>query len=348
MRQLSILLAVLIYAECNSQENLPNIILLIGDGTGLTQISSGMYANNNKTALESFEYIGLSKTHSFDQLITDSAASGTAIASGVKTYNKVIGINSKNIPQKNILEICQEKGYSTALLATSSIVHATPASFYAKVKSRYKYQDIALQLSEHSLDLFIGGGKTHFIKRRDKRNLINEMTEYEFVNNLDQIVNNNSKKMAYFTYMEEPPSRLEGRKPALEDMTSTSIRKMESLGKPFFMMIEGSQIDWAGHDNDMKYLLSEFKEFNRTIARVIEYAKKDRNTLVIVTADHETGGLALSGGSLKRNTVKGVFSMGGHSATMVPVFSYGPNAEIFKGIYENTEIFDKMLMAITK
>jgi len=123
-----------IYAQDNTP---PNIILMIGDGMGLTQISAGMYANNNNTVLEEFSYVGLSKTYAANQLITDSAASGTAMATGVKTYNGVLGIDPKNIQYKSILEICHELGYATGLLATSSIVHATPASFYAKVLKGY-------------------------------------------------------------------------------------------------------------------------------------------------------------------------------------------------------------------
>ena len=138
---------------------------------GLSQISAGMYSNNNNTALEYFEYIGLSKTAAFNKLVTDSAASGTAMASGVKTLNGVIGIDSNNIHQKTILELCQEKGYKTALIATSSIVHATPAAFYANEISRNNYENIALQLSNHNLDIFVGGGSKYFSNRNDKRNL---------------------------------------------------------------------------------------------------------------------------------------------------------------------------------
>ncbi|MDG1023764.1 MAG: alkaline phosphatase [Flavobacteriaceae bacterium] len=348
MRQLSLLVIILSCQLGFTQEKTPNIILMIGDGMGLTQISSGMYANNNSTALEGFEFIGLSKTYASNQLITDSAASGTAMATGVKTYNGAIGIDPQKRPQKSILQYCQEKGYSTALLATSSIVHATPASFYAHVKSRNQYEDIALQLSEDRVDLFIGGGRKHFNKRKDKRDLIQEMTSYEFVNSLKQLKSSDAQKIGYLTYSDEPPKKLEGRKPALEDMAVASIEKMESLGKPFFMMIEGSQIDWGGHANEMQYVLTEFKEFNTTIARVLEYAKADGNTLVIVTADHETGGLALTGGNLKKSLARGSFNTEGHTATMVPVFSYGPTAKAFSGIYENTAIFNKMLETLTK
>jgi len=336
------LIALLTYA----QEKSPNIILLIGDGMGLTQISSGMYANNNQTVLEEFPYIGLSKTYAADQLVTDSAASGTAMAAGVKTFNGVLGIDEKNVAKKSILEYCSELGYKTALLATSSIVHATPASFYAKIHSRREYEAIALQLSEHNVDLFVGGGKKFFADRKDKRNLITEMDNYTFVKSIQEFKKSDSKKIGYLTYDGEPPSLIEGRKPALNELTEISLEKMNATEKPFFMMVEGSQIDWGGHANEMDYVLTEFVEFDKTIKAVLEFAKANGNTLVIVTADHETGGLTLDGGNISKGKVRGSFSTEGHSAAMVPVFSYGPGSEMFSGIYENTAIFDKMLKAV--
>ena len=269
-----------------AEDKLPNIILMIGDGMGLSHITAGMYANNNKTILEEFEYIGLSKTHSLNYLITDSAASGTAMASGVKTLNRVVGIDENNKKTKSILEICKEKKYNVGLVVTSEIVHATPASFYAKVQSRYNYEDIALQLSEHDVDLFVGGGKDYFNKRKDKRNLLEEMSDYTFVDSFDEFKNSSSKKIGFFIYPGKPPSK------------------------------------------------------------ALEFAITDRNTLIIVTSDHETGGLYLSGGNVKKSRVKADFSTGGHSGSMVPVFSYGPNSELFSGIYDNTSIFDKMLKTI--
>jgi alkaline phosphatase len=132
MRKLLFFITLLTLNSLLGQDKTPNIILLIGDGMGLTQISAGMYANDNSTALEGFEYVGLSKTHAIKQLITDSAASGTAMACGVKTLNGVIGIDGRNNKHSSILELYKEKGYATGLLATSSIAHATPASFTQK------------------------------------------------------------------------------------------------------------------------------------------------------------------------------------------------------------------------
>ena len=345
MRRLFYILFLFYIQILFSQDNPPNIILMIGDGMGLTQITTGMYANGNKTSLEEFDYIGLSKTHSLDALVTDSAASGTAMASGIKTLNRTVGIDENNNKQKSILEICKEKNYNVGLVVTSEIVHATPACFYANVTSRYDYEDIALQLSEHSVDLFVGGGKKFFNKRKDKRNLLEEMTSYTFVDDFEEFKDSSSKKIGFLTYPVEPPPKNLGREPSLDVLTEVSLRKL-SKDKSFFIMIEGSQIDWGGHDNSLKYILSEFKEFDLAIAKALEFAKADGNTLVIVTADHETGGMALSGGNVKRSRVKANFTSGEHTGSMVPVFSYGPYSELFKGIYENTAIFDKMLSAV--
>jgi alkaline phosphatase len=303
-----------------------------------------MYANDNSTALEQFDYIGLSKTASFDKLITDSAASGTAMATGIKTNNKVLGISPDNIHQKSILEICKEKGYKTALIATSSIVHATPASFYAKENSRYNYENIALQLRNHNIDIFIGGGSKYFTTRKDERNLINEMSEYEFIKSLDELEKSISTKVGYFTYFDEPPSILNGRPANLDLITRTILNKLSLNKSPFIVVIEGSQIDWGGHDNDSKMVLSEFIDFDSAIKEALEFAKNDGNTLVVVTADHETGGMSLNGGEINNVNIK--FNTKSHTGTMVPVFSFGPSSETFSGIYENTQIFYKLRESI--
>lgn len=329
----------------NAQDS-PNIIFLIGDGMGLSQISSGMYSNENKTALENFEYVGLIKTHSANKLVTDSAASATAMATGQKTYNGVLGINPANIRFKSILEICREKKYRTALIATSTIVHATPAAFYAKNISRYNYEDIAFQLSKQSINIFVGGGEKYFNSRKDEKNLLKNMSSYTFVKNLRQLEKSNSENIGYFTYVGDPPKAQEGRSPLLKDLTKTVLDKLNAKESPFFLMVEGSQIDWAGHANDINYINSEFIDFDSAIQVALDFAKADGNTLVVVTADHETGGLGIKGGNISRNKVSGGFVTGGHTGTMVPVFSYGPNSDTFSGIYDNTKIFDKIIKSL--
>lgn len=326
----------------NGQEESPSIILMIGDGTGLSQITAGMYANNNQTHLESFTNIGLAKTHASNSLVTDSAASGTAIACGEKTLNGVVGINPKNQNLKSILEICEENGYVTGLIATSSIVHATPASFYANVSTRNKYQDIALHLRNSEVDYFIGGGLKHFINRKDKRNLKKEMSSFEFVDNMNEFNSSSSKKIGYFTSFDEPKRISEGRKPALDEATKGMLDQLTANQCPFFLMIEGSQIDWGGHGNDKNYVINEFLDFNQAIGVAVDYVNNHPNTLLIVTADHETGGLGIPFGKIKNFKPDVEFVTKGHTASMVPVFAMGKGAEMFGGIYENTAIFKKM------
>ena len=315
---------------------------------GLSQISSGMYSNNNYTSFERSQHVGLIKTHSFDNLVTDSAAAGTAMSSGVKTYNRVVGMDEKFNPVKSILEICRDKGYMTAIIATSTIVHATPASYYSKVKSRYEYEEIASQLSKSNINFFVGGGEKFFNDRRDKRNLMNEMNDYLFVNSIESFKKINSNKIGFLTSYDSPIGKHEGRKPSLEDILQVTIQKLTSFNKPFFLLVEGSQIDWGGHDNDSEHMISEMLEFDRTVEKVFDFANIDKNTTVIITADHETGGVAIIDGNIEDSKVVNKYISEDHTATMVPIFSFGPYSSLFSGVYDNTEIFDKLEAIIKK
>ena len=332
-----------------SQESKPpNIIMMIGDGMGLSQISSGMYSNNNYTSFERSQHVGLIKTHSFDNLVTDSAAAGTAMSSGVKTYNRVVGMDENFNPVKSILEICRDRGYMTAIIATSTIVHATPAAYYSKVKSRYEYEEIASQLSKSNINFFVGGGEKFFNDRRDKRNLMNEMNDYLFVSSIESFKKINSNKIGFLTSYDSPMGKHEGRKPSLEDIVQVTIQKLKSFNKPFFILVEGSQIDWGGHDNDSEHMISEMLEFDRTVEKVFDFVNIDKNTTVIITADHETGGVAIIDGNIEDSKVVNKYISEDHTATMVPIFSFGPYSSLFSGVYDNTEIFDKLEAIIKK
>jgi len=320
----------------------PNIIMMIGDGMGISQISSSMYSSNNYTPLERSEFVGLIKTHSLDDLVTDSAASGTALSSGVKTYNGVLGLDQNYNPVKTILEICRDEGYMTAIIVTSTIVHATPAAYYSKSKSRYEYQKIADELLKSNVNFFVGGGEKYFNNRDDKRNLIKEMKNYSFVKSLEDYRNINSKNIGFFTAYDDPIQKNFGREPSLDDIIEATIQKLKNFDNPFFILVEGSQIDWAEHDNDPEYLLSEMLEFDEAIDISYKYAEESKNTLVVVTADHETGGAAIVSGNLEESVVKINYSSEDHTSEMVPVFSIGPYSENFKGVYDNTEIFNKL------
>ena len=175
-----------------------------------------------------------------------------------------------------------------------------------------------------------------------------EDKNYEIVSTFSRFKKSESNKLGYFTYNDEPPRALDLRKPSLRDLLSSTLGKLETRNNPFFIMVEGSQIDWGGHGNDTDYVVSEFKDFNGAIDVAFEFAKKNQNTLVIVTADHETGGMGINKGSIKTFRFEAQYTTLGHTATMVPVFSYGPFSEKFSGIYENISIFQKMIESINR
>ncbi|MCA9561761.1 MAG: alkaline phosphatase [Myxococcales bacterium] len=331
-----------------------NIILLIGDGMALPQISAALYSNNNKLNLEQFSIIGFHKPYSANDLITDSAAGATAFACGVKTYNGSIGMNYDTLPCVTILEELDSQGYATGLVATSTIVHATPAAFISHQPIRVFYEAIAADFLKVDIDLAIGGGKRYFDRREDDdRDLVKELrqkgyfvSDY-FKEDLKQVTPTSNRPFIYFTADKHPLTHAAGRD-YLPDATNLAISFLRRRSdKGFFLMVEGSQIDWGGHSNDGGLLVDETLDFDRAVGEALRFARRDGETLVLVTGDHESGGLAIDPGS-EMNKLKLDFTTNGHTAAMVPVFAYGPSAELFSGIYENTEIYHKMKQALGK
>ncbi|MCC6721812.1 MAG: alkaline phosphatase [Bacteroidia bacterium] len=321
-----------------------NVILMIGDGMGLAQICAGMVYREGDLNLSRFKKIGLIKTNSSDDYVTDSAAGATAFSIGKKTFNGAIGVDSLKKPQATILELAEKNNLSTGMVVTCAITHATPGSFIAHVDSRKKKYEIAKDFTKTDIDVVIGGGMAHFTKRPDKINLIdtlikNNYTVYDSTYEIDKIKSN---KFYKFTNNYHLPKMSEGRGNYSENASMKAIETLCKNKKGFFLMIEGSQIDWGSHDTSLSYTVNEMLDFDNAIGKVLDWAEKDGNTLVIITADHETGGLSLTGGSLKDKKLTGKFSTTEHTGIMVPVFAYGPGSDNFTGIYENTDIFHKI------
>lgn len=329
-----------------------NVIFLIGDGMGVTQISAGLYSNSNVLNLERAEYIGLHKSYSYDKLITDSAAGATAFACGVKTYNGAIGVNADTIPVKTLVEEAEEKNYKTGIIATSTIEHATPASFVAHDPYRKNYEAIAVDFLETDCEIFIGGGQKSFDRREsDDRTLSDEFRKkgYTVISYVDQEITEidmtDVEKLLYFTADGSPLPVAQGRD-YLQPATALAINHLDKENKDgFFLMVEGSQIDWGGHANDGKYIITEMLEFDKVVGEAIDFAEKDGNTLVVITADHETGGFAIQQES-KMDSLVTAFTSDYHTGDLIPVLAYGPGAEKFAGIYENTDIYHKIREAL--
>lgn len=340
-----------LYAQSPKPENKPkkpkNIILMIGDGMGTAQIYAAIVMAQDQLNFNRFKFVGFSKTYSADDFITDSAAGGTALSTGKKTKNSYIGVDPEGKKQETILEMAEKNGLSTGMVTTCDITHATPASFIAHVSSRKQMDDIALDFLKTDIDVFIGGGLNRFNKREDKLNLVDSLKKrnYQMVYKLDSLQFIRKGKLAGLLYPNHPPKISEGR----GDMLRTGVRKAVELlsqnKKGFFMMVEGSQIDWGGHDTNSTYVVNEVIDFDKAIGAALDFAERDGNTLVIVTADHETGGLSLVGGDIRSYKIKASFAWSDHTGVMVPVFAYGPGAEEFTGIMQNTDIFLKIKKA---
>ncbi len=331
------------YTKKKPKAEVKNIIFMVGDGMGVAQVYAGLIANKGELYIRTMPVSGFSKTNSADNLITDSAAGATAFSIGEKTNNGAIGVDKNDVPKKTILEMAVEKGLGTALVSSCAVTHATPASFIAHQPNRGMYEEIAADFLNVDIDVFIGGGRDHFAKRKDGRNLLMELEakNYEVITTMDSLKYVKGDKVAGLVSAEHPDPYIMGRGDMLGNATEFTIDKLKKKDNGFFLMIEGSQIDWGGHDNNVPYIVTEMLDFDRTIGRVLEFAAKDKETLVVITADHETGGFSINGGDLATGVVEGKFTTGGHTGIMVPVFAYGPKAELFSGIMENTDIYYK-------
>lgn len=325
-----------------------NIILFIGDGMGVAHFTAAVTVSGTQLHTADMPVVGLSKTNSYDGYLTDSGAGGTAIATGVKTRYGMIGMHPDSTVVESIVEIAKRNGLSTGVVSTSSITHATPASFVAHNISRGNHEEIANDFTTGKIDLFMGGGLNYFTQRKDSADLTVKLKEigYSVVTNPDELAGITSDKLAGLFYPRHMPKLSEGRSISLSLMTRKAIEILSKNEKGFFLMVEGALIDFAGHDGDADNIVRELLEMDEAVGEALDFASKKGKTLVIVTSDHETGGMALTGGNLHERRVTATFASTDHTGVMVPVFASGPGATKFGGVMENTEIFERMIMAL--
>lgn len=336
------------FGQNNFEETrVKNVILMIGDGMGIPQIYHAMTAVADNLNIERSTNTAIVVTRSANDDVTDSAAAGTAIATGTKTNNGSIGVDANGKPLKSILKIAEENGLSTGVVATSDITHATPASFIANVANRGQASEIAAQFISSGVDVFIGGGYDTFAKRKDGKNLVDSLKahNYQVITSPEEVASAKGVKVAGLLYPEHAPKMIDGRGDMLSTSTAKAIEILSQNDKGFFLMVEGSQIDWGGHDNNIDYIHTELLDFDKAVGVAIDYAEKNPKTLVIVVADHETGGLTLVEHSVTKGKMEPDFSTTHHSATPVGLYAYGKGADSFKGFIDNTDIFRLMLNA---
>ena len=330
-------------------ESPQNVVLIIGDGMGLSAISAALYQNFNKLNLEFLPVVGMVKCHSADNIITDSAAGATAFASGKKTKNNVLGLDAYGTPVKTIIDYAKLHHHKCGLITTSSIVHATPAAFLAHQPNRFLYDNVAFDITQEPIDLLIGGGRKFFNEIGDKGKSYLSMLKsagYKILHwdqhQLHKISRESAERLVFFTAENQPPRKKAGRK-YLPEACKVGLDFLSKDDRGFFLMIEGGQIDMAAHQKNGEEVVQEIQDLDKAIAQVLRFYIKNPNTLIIITADHETGGLALNDGKI--NDVELAFTTNGHTASMVPLFAIGPQSHLFHGIYDNTEIFKKIMQA---
>jgi alkaline phosphatase len=343
---LSILL--LTVANASAQPEQPkNIIFMIGDGMGTGQLSALVLAHPGAAVLD-FPVAGFCATQSATNFVTESAAGGTALSTGYRTSNAAVGLRPDGQPAQTLLEFAQDLGKAIGIIATSSVTHATPATFLAHVSSRKLEFDIAEQMAASGADVIIGGGRQWFLpegkggKRPDGRNLLAEMEKIGYsVSVTQQPPSSVGDKLIWLTANDGtvPAPR---RQPTSADMLGEALRLLSAKESGFVLMLEGSQIDWACHDNDFRRTRDELLDFDSAIRTALDFAAKDGKTLVVVTADHETGGLGVMGAKPDGSDMYAKWLHKEHSGALVPVLAYGPGAERFGGIQRNDELARKL------
>lgn len=349
---LSMLLACpLMLAGCGStsaltEEPPQNVILIIGDGMGVPQVYASVVAERaNNSAFLRFPFSGFSRTYSRNKYRTDSSAGGTALTTGKKVDNYHVNWGPDSARYNTIFDDAKSQGMSTGFVVTSSVLDATPAATYGHVPYRKMFDTLSLQMAQCEHNVMIGGGRKNFetANRKDGLAPLDTLAKrgYTVVNTLGDMLLFPGDSLVALLYEGDPLTA-----PARGNVLELGARKaIEVLGrnpKGFALMIEGSQIDWACHNNDTAYLRAELADFEQMLNAVLDFAERDGHTLVVVTADHETGGVTLPSGDIEKGENEVKFLWGSHTGCMVPVFAYGPGAKVFSGIQENVDIPNKI------
>ncbi|MCB9284706.1 MAG: alkaline phosphatase [Lewinellaceae bacterium] len=338
-----------------------NIILLVGDGMGLAQVSYLYVSSVDRVHFSRFQFNGLHINTPVGDRITDSAAGATAIATGSKTRNGAVGVNANGVPQQSLLELAALQEKRTGLIATTSITDATPAAFFAKVRNRKDQDSIALQFVHAPIDFAAAGGFQFFAKNKFQGNLLDSLRASGVNIDTLSLPAKSLDPSRRYVFLLGPDSLYHmvekdrpGRGNFLPDATKLAIDYLAKGENGFFLLVEGSLIDWGCHNNDTLMVREELRDFNRAVGVALDFAERDGHTLVVVTGDHETGGFVLS--PEKETRIQGMdttviyhkeriipaFFTKEHTASLVPVFAYGPGAERFSGVYQNTELFEKL------
>ena len=321
-----------------------NIILFIGDGMGPAQLTAATFLRDDMN-MARMPVGGLVLTSSNDR-ITDSAAGATALATGRVTNNRMLSVSPEGEPYRLITHVAQEAGKRTGVVATSRVVHATPAAFSISNADRRAEHEIAAQFVDAPLDLVLAGGSSQFLPeeegggREDGRSIVSEMEAqgFAYFDDISQLSETEAADKVLGLFVSQNFDPYPDRGEVTTDLTLAAIANLSRGDEGFFLMVEGSQIDWAGHDNVADWMGQEVLDLDNAVGAALDFAERDGNTLVIVTADHETGGYTLLRDRSDAQSHEDHFATGYHSASAVPILAYGPSAERFGGLMHQSRV----------
>lgn len=327
-----------------------NVILMIGDGMSLMHVYTAWAANRGKLWLENAQATGLSKTWAVKKLVTDSGSGGTSLATGVKTVYHAVGVDPEGKPLTSLVDVAKELGKDAGMAVTCRLWDATPCDFCCHNIDRDKEEELVGDYPTSGVDFVFGGGAQKFTNRKDGRDIFKELQKkgYHVSRTLDDFFAYDKNSRIFAVPYDKDTPLPDERGDLLARASLKGISLMNQNKNGFFMMIEGSQLDDYGHFNQLDLLMKETLDFDQTVGEVMKWAAKDGETLVVVTADHETGGLTLVNGNKDEGRVECCFSTKDHSGAMVPVYAFGPGAENFTGIFENTDVFKKIKKLMTE
>ena len=319
-----------------------NVIFMIGDGMGLEQISAAWVCNGGHLNLDNFTKTGIQRTYCANRLVTDSAAAGSALATGSKTNYGMIAMSPDSVAVESLAEYAMSKGKRAGAAVTCRVNDATPAVFFSHSPTRKDQEGIVAQMAESGVYFLSGGGIKYWKDREDGRDITAEIQDkgYSFASTKEELMAVKEGPVVALMADYELPFALD-RGDALPASVSKALQLLDNK-KGFFLMIEGSMIDDGGHDNKAGHTMEEIFDFDRTLGIVLEWAAKDGETLVVVTGDHATGGMTLLSGSLPEHRIRVNFSTTGHNGICLPVYAWGPHSEDFVGVYENAELSQKI------
>lgn len=325
------------------------VILFIGDGVGASYWTAARFASD-ALAVEAFDVMGLVDTRSSSSRVTDSAAGATVYATGVRTYNGAIGVGPDSLPRRTVLEVAEELGLATGLVATSTITHATPASFAAHVVSRSMQSEIARHIAAKEIEVLLGGGRRFFDgSAANASNLLPELRQrYTYIETADQLraLSTDTVDALLGLFAADGMERaIDGRTPTLDEMTRTALSILDRNEDGFFLMVEGSQPDWRGHANEpIEAVVAEMLDYDRAIGVALEYQERNPETLIVVVADHETGGLAIH--TDENGEIVAHYTTDYHTGQMIPLFARGPGAERFGGMIDNYRVGELLMEVV--